>query len=118
MDRRYKIKNGLKKAGCRVRLGSDEWRSMPYYAVIQHNHRKTKSNFDDRHTEIGVVDKDYYTYIGPFDHDITAINDAVLYTDNQAYVFKKREAVIVNDEIIYYFGILKKKQEAEYDTYS
>ncbi len=118
MDRRYKIKNGLKKAGCQVRLCSGDWFSMPYYAVIQHNHRKTKSNFADSHTEIGFVDRDYYTYIGPFDHDITAVSDAVLHTDNEDYVFIKKEAVRVNDETIYYFGILKKKQEAEYDKQS
>ncbi len=115
MNRRYKIKNGLKRAGCRVRLGSENWVGMPYYAVIQHNHRKTKTNFEDKLTEIGYVNKDYYTYLGPFDHDITAFGDAVVYTDDAQYIFKKKEAVMADDEIIYYFGILKKIQEGSYD---
>lgn len=119
MEKQYKIKNGLKKAGRKVRLGGENWLGMEYYAVIEHNHRKTKSNFDDRHTEIGAADKDFYTYIGPFDHDITAVPKVLLYAGNsEIYSFKKAEAVRFNDEIIYYFGILKKYRRADYDRYT
>ena len=115
MNRRYKIKKGIKKAGRLVHLGREDWVGMPYYAVIQHNYKKTKSNFEKKLTEIGYVEKDYYTYIGPFDHDITAIgDDTIVYADQEMYLFKKKEAVRADGEILYYFGILKKVQGGSY----
>lgn len=116
MNRRYKIKNGIKKTGREAVITDGGWQSMPFYAVIQHHHKNTKTEFEDRFTEIGFVSRDYYTYIGPFDHDIMAVSDdAVIKSGSESYVFKKKEAVTVGGETIYYYGILKKLQEGSYD---
>lgn len=116
MNRRYKIKNGIKKTGKEAVISDGDWRSMPFYAVIQHHHKNTKTEFEDKLTEIGFVSREYYTYIGPFDHDITALSDdAVIKSGAESYVFKKKEAVTVGSETIYYYGILKKLREGLYD---
>jgi len=114
MNREYKIKNRLNKVGREVILADGDWLSAPSYAVIQHNYKKNKTNFENKLSEIGYISKDYYTYIGPFDHDITALSrDAVVLSDGRKYIFKKRERILCQSKILFYFAILKRVWEDE-----
>lgn len=116
MSKAYIIKQGLSQLGRKVFLTDGEWNSTPFYAVLEQRWKNNKSNFENKHTEIGFVSADYYTYIGPFDHDIEALSDnAFLCSDGIKYIFKKKEKICVNDETIYYCGVLRKVREASYD---
>ena len=64
------IKNQLTRAGNSACLVTGAGRSLPFFCTLQQTWRKNKSNFTDRQTPIGRVDKDFYLYIGPFDRNI------------------------------------------------
>lgn len=112
----YKVKNGLRQVGESVFIKDGNWVSVPFYAVLSPKWRSNKSEFEPKETEIGRVSADYYTYIGPFDHNILSLSDkAYLIADGVKYIFKKRDAVKMGDRVLYYRGILRKVWE-ENDT--
>lgn len=112
MNKAYKVKNLLERVGQKVYLQDGNWVSMPYYAVLRPRWRNNKSNFELKETEIGRVSADYYTYTGPFDHNILSLSDkAVLYADGTKYVFKKKDAVKFEDRVLYYNAVLRKVWE-------
>ena len=58
---------------------------------------------------IGRVSADYYTYIGPFDHNVFSLSDkAYLVSDGVKYIFKKRDAVKMGDKVLFCRGVLRK----------
>ena len=90
----YKVKNGLKQVGERVFLKDEGWVSVPFYAVLSPRWRSNKSNFEPKETAIGRVSADYYTYIGPFDHNVLSLSDkAYLVSDGVKYIFKKSQGL-------------------------
>lgn len=116
MNKAYKIKNGLKKTGKKVFLTDGDWCSTPFFAVIEQRWKSNKSNFEYRETEIGRVSTDYFTYIGPFDHNIEAISEnGYLCCGNEKYIFKKKEKVDVGGTVQYFWGILRRVWEADDD---
>ena len=111
------IKRELKKAGREIYLADGEWCSTPLYAVIEQRWKSNKSNFEYTQTEIGRVSADYFTYIGPYDHNIEALSEnACVYCGGRAYAFKKKECVVVGGKACYYWGILRLKPEGGYDS--
>lgn len=112
MNREYKVKHGLNKVGSEVYLEDGGWISVPFRAVITPKWKSDKSDFELKETEIGRVRFDYYTYIGPFDHNILVLSDgAFLYSGGNKYIFKKRDAVLLDNKVLYYSGILRKVWE-------
>ncbi len=112
MNRAYKIKYGLEKTGEKIFFKDGNWISPPFFAVIQPRWKNNKSDFELKETEIGRVSTDYYTYIGPFDHNILALSDsAVVYADGNKYLFRKRDSVKTGNQILYYTGVLRKVWE-------
>ena len=112
MRRASKVKRGLERVGKKMILGDGEWRSAPFYGVLDKKWKSNKSDFEFHETEIGKVSADYYTYIGPHNHDILALSeDACLYADGEKYIFKRRAAEKMNDEIIYYSAVVRKVWE-------
>lgn len=112
MNRAYKVKYGLERAGQEVFLKDGNWVSSPFYAVIQPRWKNNKSDFELKETEIGMVSADYYTFIGPFNHDILTLSEnAVLYADGLKYVFRKKDSVKFKNRILYYTGILRRVWE-------
>ena len=90
---------------------------FPFFCTLQQTWRKNKSNFTDRQTPIGRVDKDFYLYIGPFDRNILELpEDAVLETGDRSYYFIKREAVCMGGQLLYYTGVMKRLQEGSYEV--
>lgn len=111
----YVIKHQLCRVGNTARLADGDTLSLPFYCTLQQTWRKNKSNFEDKHTPIGRIGTDYYLYIGPFDRDITALSKhGVLLAGNQKYVFLKKEAVCIRDQVLYYTGVVKKIVEGDY----
>lgn len=115
MNKSHLIKKQLDKIGSQAYLKDDEWTSMPFNACVFHLWRKSRSNFEPDITEIGKVNRDYYLYIGPANHDITALSgNALLIIGDEKFVFKKRDAVKTGDEIIYYTAAVRRiREEAE-----
>lgn len=109
MNRALKIKNGLKKAGKQVYLKDGEWVSTPFFAVVAQKWRSNRSNFEFTRTAAGRVSKDYFTFIGPYDHNIISLSeDARVIFGNEEYIFKKKEEVSAGGEKLFYWGILRK----------
>lgn len=114
MDKEYIIRHHIEKLGRSIMLKDGEWSSVLFKALISPLWRKKSSNFESSHTEIGSCFSEYYLYIGSSNHNITDLSDdAVLMLDGDAYEFKHREKVIVDDEILYYTGILRKLTEGD-----
>lgn len=112
------IKNQIERSGSTVYLKDGEWTSTPFRACVSCLWRKKSSAFEDNYTQIGANGSQYYLYIGPVGHDITALSDeAVLELDGVKYEFKRKDAVRFCDEIVYYTGILRRIKEAEYEEY-
>lgn len=110
------IKREIDKVGSTVYLKNDNWSSTPFKACIQPLWRKKSSAFGDGHLPFGAVCERYSLFIGPVTHDITAV-DSLLYRNEEKYEFVRKTPVIVNDDVIYYTGILKEIKEADYDEY-
>lgn len=109
MNNAYKVKNGLQQAGESVFLKDGNWISIPFYAVLSPKWRSNKSDFEPNETEIGRVSADYYTYIGPFDHNIISLSDkAYLIADGVNYIFKKKDSVKLNGKVLFYRGVLRR----------
>lgn len=109
MTKAYKVKKGLQSVGREVFLADGEWVSTPFYAVLEPRWKNNKTDFEYRTTEIGKVRVDYYTYIGPYDHNTLALSeDACLYSDGIRYIFKKRDAVKLKNEVLFYSGIVRR----------
>ncbi|MDE6723531.1 MAG: hypothetical protein K2J55_04970 [Eubacterium sp.] len=112
MNNKYKVKNGLHQVGERVFLYDGNWISVPFYAVLSPRWKNSKSDFELKETEIGRVSADYYTYIGPFDHNILSLSDkAYLMADGVKYIFRKKESVKMGNKVLFYRGILRKVWE-------
>lgn len=110
------IRKQLEKTGSKMYLQDGEWTSMPFWANVFHLWRKSRTNFEAEFTEIGRSEKDYYFYVGPANHDITALSEnAVLIAGDKKFLFKKRDAVAVGEDVIYYTGALLKIQEGDYN---
>lgn len=96
------VKKRLVKTGKQVYLAEGEWVSAPFYAMVAQKWRSNKSNFEPNQTPIGEVCPDYFTYVGPYDHDICALSDnAVLIYGNDKFIFKKKERVTVGGELCF-----------------
>lgn len=105
----------IKKYGITVR-GSDSsgWWSEPYKAIIQPLRYKNKMYLESTRTEIGVNEGDYYLYIGPASHDLTALtSECYLHFEEKKCYIEKCEKVYLRDSTIYIWAILKKCVESE-----
>ena len=112
MNNKYTVKNGLKRVGERDFLSDENWISVPFYAVISPRWKNSKSDFELKETEIGRVSADYYTYIGPFDHNILSLSDkAYLMADGIKYIFRKKDSVKMGENVLFYRGVLRKVWE-------
>ncbi len=118
MKSAYIIKNQLDKIGITATLNDGEWSSMPFKCTVNPLWRKKSSAFDDSVTSVGVNEARYHLYLGPKTHNILEISDdGFLQSADGNYKFIRKNAVKINDEVIYYTGILREMKEACYDEY-
>ncbi len=118
MKKPYIVKKQLDKIGNTVYLTDGDWTSAPFCASVQPLWRRKSSAFEPEYTQIGTESREYYLYIGPYDHDITVLSDKskVLFNDT-SFCFTRRDAVKIGGETVYFTGILKKLKESELDEY-
>ncbi|MCC8016603.1 MAG: hypothetical protein LIO43_04380 [Clostridiales bacterium] len=108
LDKSLVIKQQLERVGKKAFFSDGDWNSTPFYAVIEQRWKSNKSNFEKTQTEIGLVSADYFTYIGPYDHDVETLSDeAVLNCSGKRYIFKKKEKVEAGGVTQYFWGILR-----------
>lgn len=109
MNKQHIISRQLERLGSTVLLVDGEWTSVPYRAMIYSLWRKKSSNFESSYTQIGTDLSQYYHYIGPANHNITELGDnALLKLGDDYYEFKHRDKVMIDDEVIFYNGILRR----------
>lgn len=112
------IKKQLEKIGNVAVLKDGGWTSMPFKCSLDSLWRKKSSTFNDDVNMTGVKAERYYLFIGPYTHDITALSDnAVLSVNGKNYAFIRKNGIDINDETVYYTGIVREVKEAEYDEY-
>lgn len=105
----------LDKIGNVTYLKESDWVSMPFRSCLFRLWNKQRSAFEPEFGELGQAISDYYLYIGPADHDITALSDdAVLSMNGVNYEFKRRNPFEVGGEVLYYTAILRKMQESDF----
>ena len=98
----YIIKNHLDKIGIEATLYDGEWNSMPFKCTVNPLWRKKSSAFDDDVTELGTNEARYHLYLGPKTHNVMEISDnGYLQTSSGKYKFLRKDAVKINDEVIY-----------------
>ena len=118
MNSAYIIKDQLDKIGSTAVLKDGDWTSMPFKCTVSPLWRKKSSAFDDDVTELGTNEARYHLYLGPKTHNVMEISDnGYLQTSSGKYKFLRKDAVKINDEVIYYTGILREIKEAVYDEY-
>lgn len=78
---------------------------------------KSRMYLEETHTPLGSSTNAKYLYIGPPDLDLTALAQTdVLQTQGSEFYCLVAEPVYFNGRVLYYRGILKKKQEeTDYD---
>jgi hypothetical protein len=115
LNREYIIRHQIEKLGCTVELIDGEWKSVPFKALISPLWRKKSSNFESNYTELGSAFNEYYLYVGSSNHCITDLSDdALLILGDDKFEFKHKDGVKIDDEVLYYNGILRKlKGEAD-----
>ena len=112
------IKKQLEKIGSDAVLKDGSWTSMPFKCSLDSLWRKKSSTFDDNVNMVGINEARYYLFIGPCTHDITALSDnAILSVNGKNYAFLRKNGVDINNQTIYYTGIVREVKEAEYDEY-
>lgn len=118
MKSSHLIARQFEKVGTPVYITEGSWNSTPFNAVLSFLWRKKSSDFEKRQTPIGAVPSEYYYYLGPANHDILSLSDeAVLICAGRKFVFVKKDAVTIGDEVSYYSGVLRLVREAEYEEY-
>ena len=104
----YKL---MKLYGRQVKLTTaDGWESAPFYAFIQPLRYKNKMYLGGVNTPIGFNSEGYYLYIGPPEHDVTALieDDPLVECDSQKYIVDRAEKVYKkNGEVFYIWAIIR-----------
>ena len=87
----------------------ESWQSEIYNAFVQPLRYKNKMYLDDLHLDAGVEDMGYYLYIGPKEHDLTALlpQHGFLKTADVKYSIIKSEKVYYADDVLYIWAILR-----------
>lgn len=118
MKKELLIKAQIDKIGRQIYLQDGDWTSMPFNACISHLWRKKSSDFEPDYTELGKVSRDYYLYIGPYNHNICDLSDdTVVLMDGEKFIFRCKDPVLFGSNAIYYTGILRKlKGEGSLDA--
>ncbi len=89
-------------------------RSVNYKAFVQPVRYKNKMYLNAVESPIGTVSENYYLYVGPYDVQLTAINEPVsINTAIMRCTVERAECVFLDDEILYIWAILRRVIEDE-----
>lgn len=116
MNKQNIISRRIEKLGNSVQLIDGEWKSVLFKAVVSPLWRKKSTSFENSYTEIGSGASQYYHYIDGANHDITVLSDnAILKCGESCFEFKHCDKVAVDDEVLYFNGILRKLEGECFD---
>ncbi len=107
------IKNKLKSCGREVEIirGGE---TAKVWAVVESRRRKTKTLFEDNSDGAGRYYRDYYSYIGPADFDITELSGEDCFViDSIKYELVRADRICAAGETLYFEGIIKRIWEEE-----
>jgi len=108
----------IKRFGRDVSLHmKDGWTSGDYRAFLQPLRYKNKMYLEGVQTDIGYSDQSYYLYIGPVNHNLSALpQDAwIADSDNKKYSINKAEKVFLGNNALYIWAIVRSVEEADYE---
>ena len=87
---------------------SDGWRSTPFHCFLQPLRYKNKMYLYGVNTQIGYNAQGYYLYIGPPEHDLTALSDEVqLHVGDERYRIDRAEKVYCAQQPYYIWAIVR-----------
>ena len=86
----------------------DGWQSTPFRCFLQPLRYKNKMYLYGVNTQIGFNAQGHYLYIGPPDHDPTALSShASLRVGDQAYLIDRAEKVYCGEKLYYIWAIVR-----------
>ena len=107
-DKSKLIENCLQRVGRKITL-SEEGNTVSWYAILTPNQRRNRAHFERNASPAGHYATDYYFYYGPACLDILALPEGtLLYCDNEAYCFVKKEPIIAGGFLQCHTGVLRK----------
>lgn len=94
---------------------ADNWKSPMFKAQIQPLRYKNKMYLEGIPTPIGKNLSDFYTFIGPTEHDLSKLSDfgRVVDSDGTKYIISHAEKVYAQNNIFYMWAILQKTSEVK-----
>ena len=102
------IKKYLTLLGRKAHIHTDG-KVIEVWCVLEQTWKKNKTRFEDNSSEVGRFYRDYYNYIGPYDVDISVMQDDDFFEiGGEKYYLVRCEKVDVGGVIRYYRGVLKK----------
>ena len=109
------INHFLNRFGRRAYLAQrDGWMSMPFHCFLQPLRYKNKMYLYGINTQIGFNAQGHYLYIGPPDHDPTALSArASLHVGDRAYLIDRAEKVYCGESLYYIWAIVRTVVEEE-----
>ncbi len=110
------IKNFAKKFGRSVFLQDEEgWNSEIFHCFIQPLRYKNKMYLDGINTAIGFNSEGHYLYIGPPEHDLTAIKDSTTWINcsDEKFKIERAEKVYNGSDVFYVWAIIKRIVEVD-----
>lgn len=111
-----KIDNLIKTYGLSVYItGENNWQTPVFKAFIQPLRYKNKLYMLGNITPIGKNPNNVYLYIGPSSHDLTKLDRTYQIHDyqNNIYVIDRAERIIVKENVVYIWAVIRKTTEAE-----
>ena len=110
------LDNFFKQFGMTVRLQDINGYSGEYFkCFIQPLRYKNKMYLDGVNTAIGFNSEGHYLYLGPPEHDLTAIEspETWLQFSSDKYKIDRAEKVYFAGNVIYIWAIIRKMVEVE-----
>ncbi len=95
----------------------DAWTSETFHAFIQPLRYKNKMYLYGIDTQIGFNAQGHYLYIGPPEHDLTAVQDSdfMIESGDVRYRIDRAEKVYCGESVFYVWAIIRTVVEDESD---
>ncbi len=111
------LKSLFEKYGRRIRVVSadESWQGEQFRAFVQPLRYKNKMYLEDKRVPLGIGDMSYYLYLGPAEHDLTALarDEYMLKADNESFFVTRAEKLFYSDSVAYIWAVLKRTKEEE-----
>ncbi len=93
----------------------DGWSSAIFHGFIQPLRYKNKIYLDGVYTVIGFDNQGKYLYIGPAEHDLTALDTSsgYIYADGAKYTIDRAEKVYCGKSPVYIWAIIREVVEVD-----